>query len=239
MRKEGQAVMGIAIVDDEKEFADAYISMLKDFLKDFNMEVCVSKFESAEELFKREEAFDLYFLDIEMPEMDGMRLAKVIREKYGLQPEIVFVTSKEMAVFDAFSVDAMGFIRKAFLETDFERTMMKYVEKWKCRNRKYEFKTEDMLIYKSEEEILFAEVYGHHLILHCTDGEYEMRGTIDDLDRRLPRENFVKPYRGYLVNCRFIEHIENDILILDSGVRIPLSRRKRDEVRKKFLRYMS
>lgn len=238
MRKEGQAVIGIAIVDDEKEFADAYISMLRDFLKDFNMEVCVSKFERAEELFKREEAFDLYFLDIEMPEMDGMRLAKMIRKKYGLQPEIVFVTSKEMAVFDAFSVDAMGFIRKAFLETDFERTMKKYVEKWKSRNLKYEFRTEDMLIYKSEEEILFAEVYGHQLILHCTDGNHEMRGTIDDLAGRLPKENFVKAHRAYLVNCRFIEHIENDILILDNGVRIPLSRRKRDEVRKKFLRYM-
>ncbi|MGN0160033.1 MAG: LytR/AlgR family response regulator transcription factor [Lachnospiraceae bacterium] len=229
----------IAIVDDEREFADAYISMLQDFFKDFSMEMCVSRFESAERLLRKEDAFDLYFLDIEMPEMDGMRLAKKIREKYGTLPEIVFVTSKEMAVFDAFSVDAMGFIRKAFLETDFERTMMKYVEKWKCRNRKYEFKTEDMMIYKSEEEILFAEVYGHRLILHCTDGEYEMRGTIDDLDRRLPRENFVEPYRGYLVNCRFIEHIENDLLILESGMRIPLSRRKRDEVRKKFLRYMS
>lgn len=228
-----------AIVDDEKEFADSYEAMLGNFLKEPGMEICVLKFESAEELFKREEEFDLYFLDIEMSEMDGMKLAKVIREKYGTLPEIVFVTSKEMAVFDAFSVDALGFIRKAFLETDFERTMMKYVEKWKCRNRKYEFKTEDMLIYKSEEEILFAEVYGHRLILHCTDGEYEMRGTINDLDRRLPRENFVEPHRSYLVNCRFIEHIENDILIMDTGVRIPLSRRKRDEVRKKFLRYMN
>lgn len=229
----------IAIVDDEKEFADSYEALLRDFLKEPGMEICVSKFESVEELFKREEGFDLYFLDIEMPGMDGMRLAKIIREKYGVRPEIVFVTSREMAVYDAFSVDAMGFIRKAFLETDFERTMKKYVEKWKCRNLKYEFKTEDMLIYKSEEEILFAEVYGHRLILHCTDGKHEMRGTIDDLAKRLPGGNFVETHRGYLVNCRFIEHIENDILILDNGVRIPLSRRKHDEVRKKFLRYMS
>lgn len=229
----------IAIVDDEKEFADTYRSMLQDFFKDVNMEVCVSWFESAEELFKREEAFDLYFLDIEMPQMDGMMLAKKIRKKYGLLPEIVFVTSKEMAVFDAFSVDALGFIRKAFLETDFERTMEKYVQKWKSRNQKYEFKTEDMLIYKSEEQILFAEVYGHRLLLHCADGIYEMRGTIDDLARRLPEENFVNPHRGYLVNCRYIEHIENDILILDNEMRIPLSRRRRDEVRKKFLQYMS
>lgn len=232
-------MIAIAIVDDEKEFADEYMSMLKDYFKDFSMEICVSKFESAEELFKREEAFDLYFLDIEMPKMDGMMLAKIIREKYGLKPEIVFVTSKEMAVFDAFSVDALGFIRKAFLETDFENTMKKYMQKWKCRNQKYEFKTEDMLIYKSEEQILFAEVYGHRLILHCADGKYEMRGTIDDLAGRLPGENFVEPHRGYLVNCRYIEHIENDILILDNGMRIPLSKRKRDEVRKKFLQYMS
>ena len=77
------------------------------------------------------------------------------------------------------------------------------------------------------------------MYLHCTDGSYKMRGTINELAKRIPSENFLEPYRGYLVNCHFIDHIEKDVLILDNGGRIPLSKRKREEVRKKFLRYLS
>lgn len=229
----------IAVVDDEKEFAEMFEQKIKAFLGKYNLECHIARYMSADELIRGEKVYDLFFLDIDMAGMDGMELAGKLRKKHGASVDIVFVTSVETAVFDAFSVDAMGFVRKSVLDSDFQRSMEKFIEKWNARNVKWEFRTVNGLIYKSENEIIMAEVYGHKMMLHCTDMVYEIRGTIDDLMKRLSGNMFVQPYRGYLVNCEFIDRIANDNIFLENGTKIPLSRRNQKEVRKTFLQYIS
>lgn len=228
----------IAIIDDEEEFTKAYQKQLEEYFAQNGMEAEYSRFNDAKALFDGPGEYDLYFLDIEMPDMDGMKLAGMLREKYGEKPEIVFVTVREMAVYDAFSVDALGFIRKAYLTDDFERTMEKFLRKWEKKNHKIAFQTEIGPIYKPVTEIMYVEVYGHRLTLYCTNGTYIMRETMDNIRKILPKEDFIEPHRGYLVNCRFIDRIRGDLLTLDNGEKIPLSRRKKDEVREKHLRYL-
>lgn len=109
----------------------------------------------------------------------------------------------------------------------------------KVRGNSLEFKTAAGYIYKEEAEIIYAEVFGHHMQLHCCDGDYCVRKSIRELLQNVSGEGFVEPYRGYIVNCKYIKSIEGNYLILNDGNRIIISKRKKSIIRKKMLQYQS
>ena len=233
-------MLKIAIVDDNIEFVNLYRRKVGEFFRNNNIEVKIATFMESDIFLGQDEKYDLYFLDIELQDTNGMQLAEIIRQKYGDNVDIIFVTMKETAVYDAFMVDAVGFIRKSLMDSDFDKTMEKYIRRYHDRTRKYEFRIDDgKYIYKSIDDIMYAEVYGHMLHLYCSDGVYDMRCTMDELTAMLPDEDILEPYRGYIVNCKYVEHITDEAVILDNGKTILLSRRKRDEVRKKYLHYLN
>lgn len=233
-------MLKIAIVDDNIEFLNLYRRKVSGFFINNNIEVKIATFMESDSFLKQNEKYDLYFLDIELQDTDGMQLAEIIRQKYGDDVDIIFVTMKETAVYDAFMVDAVGFIRKSLMDSDFDKTMEKYIKRYHDRTQKYEFRIDDgKYIYKSIDDIMYAEIYGHMLRLYCIDGVYDMRCSLDELTAMLPEEDILEPYRGYIVNCKYVEHITDEAVILDNGKKILLSRRKRDEVRKKYLHFLN
>ena len=89
-----------------------------------------------EEILSSKKEYNIIFLDIEMPGMNGLELADEIRSRCGNTPDIAFVTAKENAVYDVFRYNALGFVRKSVLEKDFEEMMGRFLKKWKNLRRK-------------------------------------------------------------------------------------------------------
>jgi DNA-binding LytR/AlgR family response regulator len=97
-----------------------------------------------------------------------------------------------------------------------------------------------MTVYKHIWEIIYVEVYAHQLIFHCSDGEYSMRGRLENAENQLNGYGFVKTHRSYLINMRFLKRIELRNVILDAGkiINIPLSKYRVQDVKNEFLKYM-
>lgn len=229
----------IAICDDDLEFANIFLKMIETEFKNRNEECKVISFFSESMLWEAQEVFDLYFLDIELPETCGFNIAEKIRKENGSRPDIAFVTAHDNAVYDVFEYEIVGFVRKSALKDDLEKTISIFLRKWKRKNFIYEIKSEGVNIYKSAEEMIYAEVYSHRLTLHCTDGDYLIWGSLDKLEEKLSEAKFIRTHRCFLVNPKYIKSIGKTTIFLEISDKpvIPLSKHKVKETKNKYRDY--
>lgn len=233
------SMIRMAIVDDEKEFRYRLDGLIRQLMEGKEADVRTDLFPGGAELLECEMPYDLYLLDVEMPETDGMTLAGRIREKFGGGPDIVFITAHVQTVYEAFRYDIYGFIRKTHLEKDLEETMERFLKKRVIKTQVFRLKTKTGVIYKAEGDIIYAEKFKHDMILHCADGEYTLRCSMEELLGQIQGGHFVKPYKGYLVNCLYIKKLEKDRIVLDDGRSVPVSRRSKNAVREIFFAYLN
>ncbi|MDE7326549.1 MAG: response regulator, partial [Lachnospiraceae bacterium] len=112
----------IAICDDEKYMNDEIRTMVSEFFKRKNMENSIAQFFCGEELLKYEKPVDVLFLDIQMRGMDGMEVARKLRERK-FQGILIFITVLYEMVFQSFEVQAYDYLVKPIEESHFEKTM--------------------------------------------------------------------------------------------------------------------
>lgn len=230
----------IAIAEDDTDFIQKYKDMIERYMSKHSVNCKVDDYKNAKELLDGTMDYDLFCLDIEMPGINGLELAGEIRRVCGNKPDIAFVTAYENAVYDVFRYNALGFLRKSLLQNDFEEMMGRFLRKWKNRVKRYEFISNNGIFSKTASEIIYAEARGHKLQICCTDGTYNIRGTLKELAEKFKDEYFIQPYKGYLVNCRYIELVGYKELHLKAGDdrMIPISKHQIAEVRRRFVEFV-
>ena len=188
----------------------------------------------------RERDFELLFLDIDMPGMDGITFAKKLRASNS-RIDIIFVSSREDKVFDALRTNPGGFIRKSrFLED-----VSAVIDQW-MKNRPKEERAK--LVIQSRETtmtipldtILYIEGNDKSQLLHASNRPepVPIRRSMQELEDALSTKGFLRIHKGYLVNYKFIRRLENNEAMLTNGERIPMSRRRVQEIRNQYLELM-
>ena len=184
--------------------------------------------------FSDGKGFDLYFLDIEMPELDGISLAKKIRS---LNPDaiIVFISNKEELVFQSFEVRPFRFLRKNHFEEElpgFIIDLKKALTGQKKRSVVFENGSE--LISVSVSDLLYVEAMRKECVLHTTTGSITVKNKFSDTAEELSEHGFVQCHRSFLVNCRYIYSISRDGIVLDNKEILPVGRTHLEHVKEEF-----
>ncbi len=240
-------MINIAIIEDDTAFREKIKQSLQRSMTEQHTDygrlpedtqVQIQCFSEASEVLLTDTAFDLYCLDIIMPQMDGFALANAIRKRYGSTPELVFITSNEAAVYSAFQYQALAYVRKSSFESDFDAMIRYFQEKWHRTHTHFTFHYDNCLIVKTTAQIIYAEACGHTLQLHCTDEICRISETLNELSKRLAWEGFVQTSRSHLVNCKYIQSISAKNLLLTTKTVIPVSRNRRAAVKDAFMNYM-
>lgn len=235
--------MYLAYCDDE-EAQLAYVKrMAEDWGKKAGKEVRVSLYGSAEELlFEQGEQypFDLLILDIDMREMDGMTLARKIRERDGKVP-ILFLTNKREYVFEGYEVGALRYLLKPLTEEKFFPLLEK-IEKEKQKETPYLIEMISGEQVKMDiRDILYIEVNGHYLKIHTIKGAYELKKTLTGLQQEIKEaageDSFAVTHRSFFVNLLHVERVLRAECMLSDGSRIPISRNAYKQVNEAFIRY--
>lgn len=132
----------IAIVDDEQIILNSIHKKIQDILNELNIEFEIQDFTSGKTALKEitEKVFDIIFLDIDMPDVSGMTIAKKIRiQEENL--EIVFITNKDELVYDAIKVVPFRFIRKSRFDEEIQEALHEFIAKSNSRKSFYTFLT--------------------------------------------------------------------------------------------------
>ena len=130
----------IAIVDDEQIILNSIHKKIQDILNELNIEFEIQDFTSGKTALKEitEKVFDIIFLDIDMPDVSGMTIAKKIRiQEENL--EIVFITNKDELVYDAIKVVPFRFIRKSRFDEEIQEALHEFIAKSNSRKSFYTF----------------------------------------------------------------------------------------------------
>lgn len=222
--------MRIAIVDDDVIFVRSFANLLKEKFKDSAREISV--FLSPQSFLSNSLNYDILFLDIEMPGITGIELAR----KYNSDnTKIIFVTNRDDMVFEAYNTTCSeGFIRKSALESDL-KTILRRISRDRQRDLFIPVKNGDTLAKVRYSDIIYIEKVSHNIIIKTTDNTYTKRTTISEIESTLLPHGFVRTHVGFLVNLAHIEFIKSNHTVLTGGKIAPISRQNLKLVRNKYL----
>lgn len=230
--------MRVAIVEDCLEQEEELRGFLARYGEENKVECVARHFPEAESFLEGYRSdYDVVLLDIELPQMNGMRAAERLREKDS-DVVIVFVTNMTRYAVAGYGVSALDYIVKPINYFEFEKLMKKVCRVLDARReRDVVLKNSGSVQRISSSQIRYVEVYHHKLIFHMESGEMESWGSLKDVEAMVPREAFTRCNNSFLVNFKYVDAIEKEEVILGED-RLRISHlRKKDFVRE-FTRYL-
>ena len=229
-------MLAFAVCDDEQVAARSVAGLLKRELARRSVEAELQIFTQSRELaalLEQGTHFDALFADIDMPELDGIRLGKLYRaELKGCL--LVFISNREDLVFDAFQARPFRFIPKSQLKTMLPQVLRDILVELQG-DRKLSFPTGGGgTVLLRPERIAFVEAVRKHQLIHDGQGVHEVSSAFQAIADQLAPYDFVRCHKSYLVNCRFIRAIAKTELTLDDGTVIPVGRTYLSQVQDAF-----
>lgn len=231
--------MRIAICDDETFFTESLKTYIED--KYNSLDLLIELFGSGESLLQhyhgQASVFDIVFLDIEMKQIDGFQTAKAI-QKIAPDTIIVFVTSHAELACEGYEVSAFRFITKPVDKRKLVRAIESAINQLgqtktiHIRNETEEFKIK-------LADIVYIEAQDQQVAVYTETDHYLQRCSLSDYARNLRPEGFVLVHRSYLVNIRYIKGFNKQVVILENGKTIPLSRLRHKEFERSFHEYLN
>ncbi|HHV12528.1 MAG TPA: response regulator transcription factor [Clostridiales bacterium] len=183
------------------------------------------------------EQYDIFFLDIEMPGLNGIEVSQRLRDT-GIEKPLVFISNKAEFVFQSFEVRPFRFIRKSHFKDELPRLAKDLIREIHKNTGKKIFIEEDNStnVYSFMiQDIIYIEVMGKYCNIVTNHQSARIRRTLDSIEAELIPFGFLKPHRSYLVNYRYIFSISKTSLILDNRMEIPLSRKRINEIKEQFM----
>lgn len=240
--EENDSVYRIAIVDDSTRDAGQLEELIEGyFAKSANRRYMVRLYQNSSALLwdlDDRKQFDIYFLDVEMPEQtSGLELAYKIRT-YCLEAVIIYVTNYVKYAPQAFEVNAFRYIPKQMLGEKLGEALDCILPKIDRQDqRTYVIEVQGRLERILYKNIVFIGKDGKYITIHHRDGESRERKSLSQIMDALKAPEFVYIDKGYIVNIQHIESLQKDCILLKNGMELKISRSKYRDVKEKAADY--
>ncbi len=231
-----------AIVDDETDVLDFIQSEIKNEFKKRNSNIAIEKFNNGQSLLNmlsEHYHYDFIFLDIEMPQMNGIELCRNIKL---MLPNclVIFISNKDELVFQTFEVQPFRFIRKNHFKDQLpilvESLLYQISKQKKTVIQITESGSKDIFSFDISK-IQYIESNRKQCLIVTDLNKTYVTFKLADFEKCLDTYEFIKPHRSYLVNCQSIFHISKTSIKLTNGIDIPVSRDRLESVKQQFLIY--
>lgn len=219
--------MRIAVLEDETKDREHLLSLISLYEKEKGIKIEISCFENGLELIEKYAGgFDLIFLDIMTPVMNGMEAARKIREKDD-QVLIIFITSLAQMALEGYKVEALDFVVKPIEYDEFNLKMARVLKRLKKEDDAFILITKGgQKIKLMAKDILYVESLSHRAIFHTVEEEIEVYDSLRKIATKLGK-NFVFCNSCYLVNLTHVRRIEGyEVFVGKEKLQISQPRRK-------------
>ncbi|HEM9292598.1 response regulator transcription factor LtdR [Streptococcus agalactiae] len=230
--------MKVLVVDDEPVARNELIYLLNKY--DSNLVIAEAHDIATALAILLRETFDVVLLDIHLRDDSGLQLAEYIN-KMPKPPLLIFATAYDQYAIQAFEQDARDYLLKPYefdrLKQAMDRvkgalstsTIIESVTSGPLFKQQYPLTVEDRIYLVSADDILLIEAMQGKLIIQTPDKNYEIDGSLQQWQNKLPSSQFVRVHRSYIVNINAIKTIEpwfNQTLQLHlcNKITVPVSR---------------
>lgn len=212
----------IAICDDDKADRQYIEALVEKWAKNAGHSVQVAVFESAESFlfqYAAEQDYDILLLDIEMGEMDGVTMAKMLR-KDNDAVQIVFITGYSDYISECYEVEALHYLMKPVKEEKLAEVLARAAEKLARNEKCLYFETAGETVRIPVYQIRYADVMGNYVTIHAAE-DVKVKMTLGNLEKELD-ERFFRVGRSSIVNLTQIARVTKTEIRLSGGEAIPL-----------------
>lgn len=229
----------LLIVEDERDAAEALLALVRRYEAARNVTFDVDVVGAAFELLDASRTYDICLLDIQLPGINGMEAAELLRSQHRVT-SIIFVTDLAQYAVRGYEVDALGFLVKpatfAGLSMNLDRAMR---EVRRGANRTLTVPTEDGFRSLPFSQVTHIEVRNHDLVYHTVDGEaLRARGSLAQVERELADAPMARVSRYYLANMALITGVAGDEVTVAGGAALHITRGHKKEIELALARYL-
>lgn len=239
----GEASMKIAVCDDNSVFLQELSGWLNQYSEENRCYIEYKLFTNPLELVAQIEKgvhYDVLFLDVFMPGINGIECAKDIRT-YDNYVKIIFLTfSAEFAV-ESYAVKAYQYLLKPIQKEQLFATLRQLEKESVHMNKKlFVLKSKTGITKISLSQLEYCEVVNRKILLHLVnEEECECGLRMSELEEKLEEFGmFIRPHRSYLINMDYIQSLTSNCIIMESGVKIPIPREKNAQIKQMYMDYI-
>lgn len=214
--------MRVAICDDDKIFRQTLREILRKYKTKYRFEINICEYETGNALLESGRVFDVVFLDYKMPGLDGMETARRLRKGNHIC-SIIFVTNYPEFVLESFAVQPFRFMVKPVEESLVEEAMNAYVQLQKLFYP-ISVLTDGELKTIAAQDITHLEGDGKYCWIYTEQETYHSSKTLMEIHKALPPHVFFRVHKSFVVNLFCISTIKDNLVILNSGEQLPISR---------------
>ena len=231
--------LNIAICDDEQNQIQYIKDIVSAWAETSGHFPAFAEFPSAEAFlfdYDENQNNDILLLDIEMAKMNGIDLAKKVREGNN-RVQIVFITGYPDFMSEGFEVAALHYLMKPVKKEKLFSVLDRAVENIAKSPRflLLPMGKETLRVYA--EDIRYAESDGHYILLHVGKETHRLRMTIPEIEKELG-EGFFRTGRSFVVGLKYVVRITKTTVYLEDGTEFPLGKGLYDDMNKALIRYL-
>ena len=218
----------IAIVEDEQQPYEALLQYIQQYAKGVPTFLpSVVRYTNAENFLEAKSgSFDLVYMDIQLPGIDGMEASKLFREKDSTAV-LVFITNMAQYAIKGYEVDALDFVLKPISYPSFKMKLPRILKRIQNAEEKFvALPTKTGIKQIRISDIRYIEVRGHRLYYNTVSGIIDCTGSLSDTEKRLEGEGFSRCNNCYLVNLNYITEVRANEVVL-SGEVLAVSRTRK------------
>ncbi|HQM02803.1 MAG TPA: LytTR family DNA-binding domain-containing protein [Ruminococcus flavefaciens] len=229
--------MRIAICDDNMILHKELKRCLEKYAVMRKIDMVYDDYTSGVELLSGNLEYDIIFMDYEMDGINGVETAKKLRSRK-VKTTIIFLSSFEHVVFEAFKVNAYRYLLKPVEMESLTEALDSYLAEIEDDDQYIYISTDDGNMRIFADDIIYAEASNKYCFIRTVDGDIMYKNTLSEFETHVPADKFFRCHRSFLVGFGHIEsHTAADI-IFDNQEKAQISKLKLTPFRKAFADYM-
>lgn len=213
----------IAVCDDYKEERNQLSVMIRNTMSQNNNSFEIMTFKSGKELLKEIKNIDIVFLDIEMPEMDGIETGEQIRSQ-NPKCKIIIASGREDRMKDCFKIKALRFVSKPYRESEVEEALESYMFATGLGFSKMEVFKNRKTYWIRQRDIHYIKAYNGTVLIATEDGLFRKAVSLNRIKDNLDMRIFHQIHKGYIVGLFHVkDYSDNKVWV--GKEQLPISRR--------------
>ena len=228
--------MNIALCDDNPTFLKLFHQKIQTSAAKFDW-ICEYRFyHNSHQLLDADlSTTDILFLDIDMPEINGIAAGRILRDQY---PDliIVYVTGYVQYARDGYSVAAFRYLLKDSLDEELTDCLKDIQQKLYAQQKSITIRGVEYIRQTRLQDILYLEgTSQRHVIVHTRQWDAECLGRLSDYENELHNQGFLRIQRSFLVNMLHIDLIKNYQVHLSNGKKLKVPERSYANITSQYL----
>lgn len=229
--------MRILICDDEVRYIQPLRKCLEQYMTEHNIPSEITEAVAPQKILSSKEVYDIAFLDIQMENVDGLTLAKELRQR-NRKTALFFITNYEGYQDNAMDLQALRYFKKPFepdrLIAGLDKAL-EYIDGAYVDVFLYSGGVQQRVLV---DDILYLTLDGRKVAIQTVKSRFLVTGKLEEWMERFPHTFFRQPHKSFLVNLHHVERYAYSELQMSDGTRIPIAPKKQPEFRRIWFEYI-